>query len=139
MEEVLTEILGVIPTIIIPKPIGGRIIIVPVTTTLTIEEQYKRAGLIGVAAEKERPRNTLGVIVKISIDPLIQENFQVGQGVYFAPLSGTELTFEGKIFRSLEFNEIISTLEESDLPEPYKDQVRQFLTNYRTIVEHHQL
>lgn len=120
-------ILGIEPKGKIPKPIGARIVIVPITTTLTIEERYKRSGLIGVVAEKSKPRNTLGVIVNTSIDPIIEENFQVGMGVYYGPLSGTEVHLLGKTYRSLEFNEVISTLAEEELPESYKQQVREFL------------
>ena len=127
-------VLGIIPTIPIPKPIGARVIVVPITTTLTVEERARRTvsalngkPLVAIVADKEKPRNTLGVVVKLSIDPLIEENFKVGMGVYFGPLSGTELHFEGKTFRSLEFQEVISTVEEEELPEAYKLQVRHFL------------
>ena len=101
--------------------------VVPVTTTLTIEERARRAGLFAVIADKERPRNSYGIIVAISIDPIIQENFKVGMGVYFGPLSGTEIAREGKIFRSFEFQEIISTDDEEKVPEKYKTLVRHFL------------
>lgn len=120
-------ILGVEPKIKIPKPIGGRVIIRAITSTLTIEEKYKRAGLIGVAAQKERPRNSIGFILAISQDPLIVENFKVGQMVYFPPLMGTEISLLGHTFRSLDFNDILSTIEEKEAPESYKDQVRSFL------------
>lgn len=120
-------ILGITPTIPIPKPIGARIICVPITTTLTIEERAKRAGLHAVVIDKERPRQSFGIIVEISIDPIIEENFKVGMGIWFGPLSGQELPFEGKVFRSLEFQEIISSTPEEKVPEPYKVQVRHFL------------
>lgn len=141
-EKRLPKILGITPTIPIPKPIGARIIVVPITTTLTIEERARRTisvhnnkPLVAIVADKEKPRNTLGVIVKLSIDPIIEENFKVGQGVYFGPLSGTELHFEGKTFRSLEFQEVISTVEEEELPEPYKQQVRHFLLSPSAVNE----
>jgi co-chaperonin GroES (HSP10) len=120
-------ILGITPSIKIPKPIGGRVIIRAITSTLTIEEKYKRAGLIGVAAQKERPRNSIGFILAISQDPLIVENFKVGQMVYFPPLMGTEISLLGQTFRSLDFNDILSTIEEEEAPEPYKTQVQSFL------------
>ena|SRR5580765_1825871 len=120
-------ILGIEPSIRIPKPIGGRIIIRPITTSLTIEERYKKAGLIGVAASKERPRNSIGFIVATSIDPLIEENFKVGMMVYFPPLIGTEIRLLGHSFRSLDFNDVLSSLSEEESPEAYKEQVRSFL------------
>ena len=123
----MEAILGITPTIKIPKPIGGRVIVRTITSTLTIEEKYKRAGLIGVAAQKERPRNSIGFILATSIDPIIQENFKVGQMVYFPPLLGTEINLLGHTFRSLDFNDILSSIEEEESPESYKDQVRSFL------------
>jgi co-chaperonin GroES (HSP10) len=127
----METVLGIEPIIKIPKPIGGRIIICTITTSLTIEEQYKKAGLIGVSAQKEQPRNSCGIIVKTSIDPLIEENFKVGMLVYFAPLMGTNITFLGNTFRSLDFSDILSTIEENETPEDYKDQVRSFLRGER--------
>lgn len=131
----MEEILGMTPTIKIPKPIGGRIIIRAIKTSLTIEEQYKRAGLIGVAAKKEEPRNSCGIIVAASIDPLIAENFKVGMLVWFPPLIGTNITFLGHVFRSLDFNDVLSTAEENETPEAYKDQVRSFLRGEQQDVE----
>src|SRR5262245_49044680 len=112
----MEEILGIIPSIKIPKPIGGRVNIRPIKSTLTIEERYRKAGLIGVAAEKERPRNSSGIIVSISIDPLIQENFKVGMMVWFPPLLGTDILFLGHSFRTLDFGDILNTEEEVNIP-----------------------
>lgn len=123
----MAQILGIEPKVVIPKPIGARITIAVVTTTLTAEEQWERAGLKLVVAEKSRPRNTLGIVVKLSQDPLIEENFKLGQGVYFQALSGVEIVFEGKAFRTLEFGEVINTIEEEEIPEAYKIQIRHFL------------
>lgn len=123
----MEEILGVVPNIKIPKPIGGRILVRAIKTSLTIEEQYKQAGLIGVAASKEKPRNSVGIIVAASIDPLIEENFRVGMMVYFPPLIGTDISLLGNTFRSLDFNDVLSTLPEEETPEKYKDQVKSFL------------
>jgi len=130
----MEAILGVTPKIKIPKPIGGRVIIRPITTTLTIEERYARIkslhngkSFVGVAAQKEKPRNSIGFILATSIDPIIQENFKVGQMVYFPPLLGTEITLLGHTFRSLDFNDILSTIEEEEAPKSYKTQVIDFL------------
>lgn len=123
----MEKILGITPSIKIPKPIGGRIIIRPVKSSLTIEEQYKKAGLIGVAASKEKPRNSFGIILKVSVDPIMQENFKPGMLVYYPPLLGGEIQFLGHEFRSLDFNDILSSLDEDEYPEAYKDQVRSFL------------
>lgn len=100
---------------------------VPVTTTLTIEERAKRSGLVAVLDQKSRPKVTLSIIVKISIDPLIQENFCVGMGIYHGPMAGQEVWLEGKAFRSFEFQEVNSTLDEEEIPEAYKTQARHFL------------
>jgi co-chaperonin GroES (HSP10) len=123
----METILGVEPKIKIPKPIGGRVIVKPIITTLTIEERYKQAGLIGVSAQKEKPRPSCGTILAISVDPIITENFKVGQLVWFNSLLGTEIALLGQSFRALDFNDVLSTEEEENTPESYKDQVRSFL------------
>lgn len=120
-------ILGIEPKVKIPKPIGARVIAVPVQTTLTIEERAKKAGLVAVVEERSKPRQTLSIVVKLSIDPFIEENFKVGMGVYHGPLSGKEIGLEGKWFRSFGFEDIEATLEEEEVPEDYKKQVRHFL------------
>jgi len=123
----MEAILGVEPKIKIPKPIGGRIIVRTIQTSLTIEEKYKKAGLYGVSAQKEKPRNSIGFILAISQDPLIQENFKVGMMVYFPPLMGTNIQLMGQEFRALDFNDILSTLEEAEAPEEYKKEAQAFL------------
>jgi co-chaperonin GroES (HSP10) len=123
----MEAILGITPTVIIPKPIGARIITIPVPTTMTIEERAKKSGLVVVMADKSKPKLTFGVIVRVSIDPVMEENFKVGQGVFFRGLDGTDQTVEGKTFRSFEFNEIQSTLEEEEYSEAHKIYVRHFL------------
>ena|ERR1700744_3500303 len=123
----MEKILGVEVTITIPEPMGARIIVVPVVTTLTIEERGKKAGLTMVLADKSKPRPTLGIVIALPLDPFMRENFKIGEGVYFNGLAGTDMYFEGKTFRSLEFNEIISKVPEEKVPEPYKLQVRHFL------------
>lgn len=132
----MAQVLGVEVVVVIPKPIGARVVVVPITTTLTMEQRAKQTTsalngqpLTVVVADRERPRNTMGIIVKLSIDPIIEENFKVGMGVYYGAHSGVEQTFEGKTYRSLEFQEIISTLEEEEVPEAYKLQVRHFLVS----------
>lgn len=122
-------ILGITPTTPIPKPIGARIVVVPIQTTLSIEQRFENAGLVLVAADEEKPRLSYGIIVKTSIDPLIAENFRVGMGVYFGGLSGTDMIKRGKVFRSFDFGEILGTDEEDEVDEEYKDYVRSFLTS----------
>lgn len=125
-------ILGIEPKIVIPKPIGARVTLVEIVTTLSIEEQYKKAGLIGVTAGENRPKPTCGVVVAMSKDPIVLDNYKLGMGVYFYGHSGQHVWFEEKQFRTLDWNDIINTLEEEEVPEQWKEYVRNFLLNQPT-------
>lgn len=121
-------ILDTTPTIVIPKPKGGRLLVVDITTTLSIEERAKKSGLHVFTLDKSKPRNTCGVIIALGPDPILEANeFKVGQGAYFNYNSGVRVIFEGCEFRSLEWNEVISTLDQKDLPADWITQVQSFL------------
>lgn len=126
----MAQILGVEPKIMIPKPIGARVTLVEIKTTLSVEEQYKRAGLVGVSAEDNRPRNTCGIIVALGRDPIVADNYSVGMGCWFYAHAGQHIDFQDRRFRTLDWNDILNTIEEEevrrDCPE-WVDQVTRFL------------
>ena len=123
----MAEILGVEPTIVIPRPVGSRVTVVEIKTTLSIEEQYRKAGLVPVASDDNRPKNTCGIIIALGRDPVVHDNYSIGEGVYFFPHSGSHVKFEGIEFRTLDWNDILNVVEEEKVPEDWKVQVRNFL------------
>lgn len=90
------------------RPLGSRIIVEDITTTLSLEKRGENIGLTIVVNDAERPRNTQGKVLAVGPDPLMQEQIKVGDIVSFGYLSGTFVFVEDVRYRSLEYNEIIS-------------------------------
>jgi co-chaperonin GroES (HSP10) len=96
------------------RPLGARIIVKDIVSSLSDTEKWKRAGLELVTEESNRPRNTTGKIVALGTDPLLRDaGLKEGLTVFFAPHAGTYIIVEDEEFRSLDFSEIISTLDET--------------------------
>lgn len=96
------------------RPLGHRVVVDDIVTSLDIEKRYERIGLTAIIDQKERPRNTQGLVIAVGSDPLTQEEIKVGDIISFGYLSGTFIMVEGIQFRSLEFQEIINV----DTPTP---------------------
>jgi co-chaperonin GroES (HSP10) len=88
------------------KPLGARVFVEDIITTLSIEERAKRAGIVAVVNENNRPRATQGRVVAVGNDPLVQEFCKVGDIVFFGPLSGKFIYHKDKQYRSLELHEL---------------------------------
>lgn len=99
------------------KPLGPRLLVEPIITTLSLEERARRAGLEIVVESDNRPRPTQGTIVALGSDPLMHEQMKVGDVVFFAPYSGNEVTLEGKVYRQLELQDVTGVLEPTERSE----------------------
>ena len=103
---------------LVPSPMGCRVAVKDINTSLSIEERAKRSGLVAVVNDRSRPRNTLGRIVALGTDPFLQENgLEVGQVVCFGALSGTGVVLQGVQYRIIGFSDIISTIPPEAVPE----------------------
>jgi co-chaperonin GroES (HSP10) len=98
----------------VSRPMGARIIVDDIITSLSVEKRAEAAGLVAVVADKERPRNTEGRVIAVGPDPLVQENVNVGDKVSFSYLDGTFVYIDGVRFRSLEFQQIIMVTKEEE-------------------------
>jgi co-chaperonin GroES (HSP10) len=96
----------------ISRPLGARVIVEDIITTLSIEQRAQNAGFIAIVNEDNRPKSTQGKVIAVGTDPLMQEEVHVGDVVSFSYLSGTRLYIESVEYRSLEFNEIIMVTRE---------------------------
>jgi co-chaperonin GroES (HSP10) len=88
------------------KPLGARVYVEDIVTTLSIEERAQRAGFVAIVNEENRPKATQGRVVAIGTDPFIQEHIVVGDVVFFSSLAGTRIYVAERELRCLEFNEL---------------------------------
>jgi co-chaperonin GroES (HSP10) len=97
------------------RPLGARLLVEPIITTLSLEERAAQAGLEIVVEHENRPRPTQGRVVALGSDPLLREEVKEGNIVFFHPYSGSEVTLVGKTYRQLEHTEVTGVMEE-DVP-----------------------
>lgn len=102
----------------VSRPMGARVLVDDIVTTLSVEERARRIQAPGcppmeaVVAEDQRPRNTEGRVIAVGSDPFVQEQVNVGDKVSFSYLDGTFVYIDGVRFRSLEFQQIIMVTKE---------------------------
>lgn len=101
------------------SPMGARLLVKEIVDSLNVEERAKRAGLIPVVIEANRPRITKGRVVALGTDPLVHETYQIGDIVEFGPYAGKTMSFEGEDgYRSLTIHEIEGRYREVSDPPP---------------------
>jgi co-chaperonin GroES (HSP10) len=95
------------------SPIGARVIVKEIVTTLSLEERGKKSGLTVITSESNRPRSTQGRVIALGTDPFLRDNgLEEGCVVWFAPHAGIRVVIEDEEFRSLELQEIIMVSKE---------------------------
>lgn len=97
-------------------PVGERCLVEEAEVVTEIDRILERSKLVLVEYEKNEERPTHGKVVAVGSGPLINEEVQVGDTVFFAKYAGTYTTVEGKRYRNLEVHEITSVLRESQDP-----------------------
>jgi co-chaperonin GroES (HSP10) len=99
----------------IPRPFGPRVVVELIKTSLSIVERGKQSGLTVITSEVNDPKPTLGRILALGTDPMIQEmGFRIGMVVTFAGHAGTRVFVQDSEYRSLELQEIIAEIPEED-------------------------
>lgn len=99
----------------VPRPLGPRILVEEVVTSLSIRERGKRAGLEVITNDdgNQKDNATIGLILATGNDPLfVDEALEVGKVVYFDRYGGKNTFYEGRRYRTLMFSEITNVLEE---------------------------
>jgi co-chaperonin GroES (HSP10) len=96
------------------KPLGARLLVEPIITTLTLEERARRAGFEIVLEQDNRPKPTIGKILQLGSDPLMNEELKIGDIVFFNWHSGHDVTLGGVIFRQLEHSEVTGVMSEEE-------------------------
>lgn len=95
------------------KPLGPRVLVEEMITTLSVEDRMAKAGLYAIVDEKNRPQPTQGRVIAIGTDPILRDAGIIeGCIVSFGKLAGTHVYVEDKQYRSLEFQELITIIIE---------------------------
>lgn len=94
------------------KPLGARVLVKDIITTLSLEERAERAGLHVVIEQENRPRPTQGRVIALGSDPILHDNIKIGDVLFFNPHAGHEVVLEDQVFRMLEWIEITSVMSE---------------------------
>jgi co-chaperonin GroES (HSP10) len=101
------------------KPMGARLLVQEIITTLSLEERGKRAGLTVIVESDNRPPASTGTVVALGSDPIFEGNVKEGDVVHFHPRAGYEQHLEGKQYRMLEWQEITAVEQlVEELPDP---------------------
>lgn len=100
------------------KPLGARLLVEPIITTLSLEKRAEAAGLEIVLESENKPRPTQGRVIALGSDPLLREEIKEGDVVFFHPYSGSEVTLAGVVYRQLEHVDVTGVMcpEASDQP-----------------------
>jgi co-chaperonin GroES (HSP10) len=96
------------------KPIGARLLVDPIITTVSLEKRAEIAGLYIVLEEDNVPKPTQGRVVALGSDPLLQEEIRVGDVAFFHWAAGHEVNLEGRTFRQLELSEVTGVMTPSE-------------------------
>lgn len=90
----------------IGKVVGSRVLVKDVQAVDEIAARAKAAGLAMVTYEQNVPKPTEGIVLAVGSDPLIQEEVQIGDHIFFSKFAGHNVYEEGQEFRSVELQEI---------------------------------
>jgi len=107
------------------KPCGARLFVRDITPIDEVTARAEKVGLAVVVAEENKPKPTMGIVLKVGEDPLAQELYEEGQLVMFSRYAGNTFMEAGEQYRSLELHEIIGVRDPADgiedLTPPAKD------------------
>jgi len=91
------------------KPLGARVIVEEIVTSLSLVERGKLSGLTVITDQSNQPKPTQGKVLAVGNDPILRDSgIEEGSVVTFAQHAGTYVQLEGKQYRSLEFQELIA-------------------------------
>ena len=90
----------------IGKMVGARILVRDVEPVDEVQAWAKRTGLHAVTYDHNRPKPTEGVVLAVGSDPLVQDEVQIGDHVFFSKFAGHNVYEEGREYRSLELQEV---------------------------------
>lgn len=119
----LTELKFTSPPWIIPEdhhvlklnPRGSRMFVRELSPVDEVTVRAEKAGLHIAIAEENKPQPTMGIILKLSLDPMWQaEGYEEGDIVMFGKFSGHTFMEAGQQYRALGPHEIIGSRKPAD-------------------------
>lgn len=100
----------------LPRPLGARVLVEELVTSLSIRERGKQSGLLIITSEDDSLKNqcTLGKIVALGTDPFLADNgLTIGKVVSYSRHAGQHRFVEGKRYRMLELQMIEDVSDET--------------------------
>ena len=94
------------------KPLGARLLVEPIITTLSLEERAKNAGLEIVVEKDNIPAPTQGRVIALGSDPFLREQIKEGDVVFFGRYAGGDVILAGVSYRQLELSEVTGVMQE---------------------------
>ena len=94
------------------KPLGARLLVDPIITTVSLEKRAELAGLEIVLEQENIPKPTQGRVIALGSDPLMHEEIKIGDTVFFSWHSGHDVVLDGKTFRQLEHQDITAVMQD---------------------------
>jgi co-chaperonin GroES (HSP10) len=110
------------------KPLGARLLVDPIITTVSLEKRAELAGIEIVLEQDNVPRPSQGRVIAVGSDPLLQEEVKVGNIVFFKWHDASEVWLEGVKFLQIEhqsvtgvmFEDVKTSSEPAATPTAYK-------------------
>ena len=97
------------------RPLGARLLVDAIVTTVGLEERAKLSGLEIVLEHDNVPRPTQGRVVALGSDPLLHEEVKEGNIVFFKWHDASEVWLEGKCYLQLEHQSITGVMEQEEI------------------------
>lgn len=97
------------------KPLGARLLVDPIITTVSLEKRAELAGIEIVLEQDNVPKPTQGRVIALGSDPLLHEELKIGDIVFYNWHSGNDVVLEGKTFRQLEHQDVTGVMQEDDV------------------------
>lgn len=96
------------------KPLGARLLVDPIITTVSLEKRAELAGIEIVLEQDNVPRPSQGRVVAVGSDPLLQEEVKVGNIVFFKWHDASEVWLEGVKFLQIEHQSVTGVMFDED-------------------------
>ena len=96
------------------KPKGGYMFVRDIPAVDEITLRGERANLKVIVAEENQPRPSMAIVINLGPDPLLHEEFRVGDIVMFRTHAGGTFMEAGYEYRYLQHHEIIGSRSPDD-------------------------
>lgn len=96
------------------NPIGARVFVREIIPVDEVTARADAAGLAIVVSEQNKPRPTMGIVIKVGNDPLMGEMCSPGDVIMYSKNAGSTFLENGQMYRNIELHEIVGTRRKED-------------------------